>query len=295
MITPPRRVLDDVVIPNFNFTEDGITSEQFLAKRLRVGASVEGDVPNYDPHSDNARLQNIVHFLADIKDMLRDMNSQWWTSENADLIRRERRALFDTRHTEEYRDTFDQQGDRASLAFVPAAQQDLIILTLEILARDPVANAATLQREAFRDACKQLAQVASTQARAQALAQTRGQMQVLPELVLETLARTQARAADSIEMVKRALEPVALSLRPQIDDMPTSYDVPPPSEILEPQVVSAAAAMVCPDDGPVPGYTGSAQKSSPPPTEATPSLLHYSTLPLAGLEAPARESGYSPV
>jgi len=292
MITPPRGVLDDLVTPNVFSTGDDITGKQFLAKRLRVGAgAVGGDVvPDYDPHSDNTRLQNIVRFLADIKDMLPSMNTQWWTSKNEDLIRWERRALFDTRHTEEYRTghgTFDQQGDRASPAFVPAAQQDLITLTLEILARDPVADAATSQREAFRDACMQLAQVASTQARAQALAQTRAQMQMLPELVLETLARTQAQAADSIEMVKRALEPVALSLRPQIDDMPTPYDEPPPSQILEPQVVLATAATVRPDDGSVPAHHGSAQKSSPPPTEVVPSLPQYPPPPSSAGRAPA--------
>ncbi|KAH9015669.1 hypothetical protein EDB85DRAFT_2210090 [Lactarius pseudohatsudake] len=276
MITPPRRVLDDFVTPNVCFTEDDITGEQFLAKRLRVGAGADdGDAPDYDPHSDNARLHNIVRFLADIKDMLRYANTQWWASENGDLIRRERRVLFDTRHTEENRtgrDTFDQQGNRGSPAFVPAAQQDLITLTLEILARDPVANAATSQRDAFRDACMQLAKVASIQARAQALAQT----QVLPELVLETLARSQAQAADSIEMVKRALEPVAQSLRPQIDVTPTLQDDPPSSQILE-QVVPATDI---PDDVPVPAHARSSQKSSP--TEAVPSSQYSASLSSAG-------------
>ncbi|KAH8977819.1 hypothetical protein EDB86DRAFT_3091418 [Lactarius hatsudake] len=252
MITPPRRVLDDFVTPNVCFTEDDITVEQFLAKRLRVGADADGgDVPDYDLHSDNARLQNIVRFLMDTKDMLRYTNTQCG------------RALFDTRHTEEYRTgrgTFDQQGNRGSPAFVPAAQQDLITLTLEILARDPVANATTSQRDAFRDACMQLAKVASIQARAQALAQT----QVLPELVFETLARSQAQAADSIEMVKRALEPVAQSLRPQIDVTPMLQD-DPSSQILE-RVVPATDI---PDDVPVPAHARSSQKSSP--TEVVPS------------------------
>ncbi|KAH9033168.1 hypothetical protein EDB83DRAFT_2296464 [Lactarius deliciosus] len=277
MITPPRRVLDDFVTPNACFTEDDITVEQFLAKRLRVGAGADGgDVPDYDFHSDNARLQNIVRFLVDTKDMLRCTNTQWWASENADLIRRERRALFDTRHTEEYRTgrgTFDQQGNRGSPAFVPAAQQDLITLTLEILARDPVANAATSQRDAFRDAYMQLAKVASIQARAQALAQT----QVLPELVLEALARSQAQAADSIEMVKRALEPVAQSLRPQIDITPTLHDDDPPSSRILEQVEPATDS---PDCVPAPAHARSSQKSSP--TEAISSSQYSSSLSSAG-------------
>ncbi|KAI9442052.1 hypothetical protein BJY52DRAFT_463577 [Lactarius psammicola] len=102
MITPQRP------------TDD--TGEQFLDKRLCVGVDKDGDdVSDYDAHSDNARLQNIVHFLMDIKDILRDLNTRLWTDENAYSIYRERRALFVTRHTEEYRTghgTFDQHGDR---------------------------------------------------------------------------------------------------------------------------------------------------------------------------------------
>jgi hypothetical protein len=263
MITPPHRVLDNFVNPDVCFTSDDVTSKHFLAKRFRLGAGADsGDVPNYDLHSDTARLQNIVRFLTDIKQYT---NSQWWMSENAYLVRRECQALFDTRHMDEYltgRGTFGQQGDRASPAFIPAAQQDLITLTLEILARDPVANAATSQREAFSDACMQLGQVAATQARAQARAQTRAQTQVVPELVLETLALAQAQAADSIEMVKRALEPVARSLQPQIDEMPEPYDDPPPPQILELQIVPATVTTACPA---VPALAGSTQNSSPPP------------------------------
>ena len=264
MITPPHLVLDDFVTPNVCSIGDDTTSQQFLARRLPVGAGV----PGYDHHSDCARLQNIVRFLTDIKEY---MNTQWWMSENAYSIRRERRELFDARHTDEYRNglgMFDQQGDRSSPAFLPAAQQDLITLTLEILARDPVADAATSQREAFRDACMQLGQVAATKARTYALAQTQTQTQVLPELVLETLALAQAQAADSIEMVKRALEPVAQSLRPRIDDMPMPYDETPPSTIFEPQIVPATAATDCPAGRTEPTHAGSTQKSSPPPFPA---------------------------
>jgi hypothetical protein len=266
IITPPHRVLDNFVNPDVCFTADDVTNKRFLAKRLRFDSGTDGgDVPDYDLHCDTARLQNIVCFLADVKEYT---NSQWWMSENAYLVRRECQALFDARHMDEDLigcGMFDQQVDRASPTFIPAAQQDLITLTLEILARDPVANAATSQREAFRDACMQLGQVAATQARAQARAQTRAQTQVLPELVFETLALAQAQAADSIEMVKRALEPVARSLRPQIDDMPETYDDPPPPQILELQIVPATVTTACPEDHSVPALAGSTQNSSPPP------------------------------
>ncbi|KAH9033189.1 hypothetical protein EDB83DRAFT_1833845 [Lactarius deliciosus] len=88
------------------------------------------------------------------------MNTRWWASNNTELIRKERLKLLKARrdHTEEYRTgKFDQQpeGDRASPAFVPAAQLDLITLTLEILARDSVADAAESEREAFRAAYRE--------------------------------------------------------------------------------------------------------------------------------------------
>jgi len=220
MITPPSSTLDNFVTPGVGFIWDDITGKQFLAKRLRVGD--DGVTPQYHPHCDSARLRNIVRFVTDIKDMLPYMNTQWWTSDNASSIRRERLALFDPRHTEKYRigdGTFDQHGNRASPVFLPAAQQDLITLTLEILARDPVADAVPSQREAFHDAYKQVAQVISTQAREQArkqaleqaLAQSLAQTQ-LPTFVLENLARKQALVADILEMVQRALKPVLQTL-----------------------------------------------------------------------------------
>ncbi len=177
MITPPHKVLDNFVAPDLGFIGDDNSGKQFLAKRLRVDADEDGGVvPEYDLRSDSARLRNIVRFLADIKDTLQYMNTSWWTFNDADSIRQERQTLYDARRTEEYRigrGTFDQQGDRASRAFVPAAQQDLIAVTLEILARDPVKNAATSERDAFRNAWMKLTQVAS--------AQVRTQTSVLPE------------------------------------------------------------------------------------------------------------------
>jgi len=244
MITPPRRVLDNFVTSNVGFIGDDNTGKEFLAKRLRVGAGADGAVaPEYDPGSDSARLGNLVRFLTDIKDTLRYMDTYEWRSNDA--IRQERRALFKMRNTIGYRigrGMFDQQGDRASPAFVPAAQQDLISLTLEIMARDSVANAATSQREAFRDAYMELVQElfpqpwwadrverVRTLENAQARPQRRTPTQVPPEIVLELLARTQAQDADSFEMVTRGLEPVLKSLRLQIDRMPS------PRRPLEPQ------------------------------------------------------------
>ncbi|KAH9054995.1 hypothetical protein EDB87DRAFT_1795480 [Lactarius vividus] len=297
MITPPRRTLDNFVAPDAAFIWDDNIGKQFLAKRLRVGTDADNGVaPEYHPRSDSARLRNIVRFLTDINDTLRYINTQWWTSDNADSIRRERRKLFDTRRTEEYRigrGTFDQQGDRGSPAFVPAAQQDLITITLEILARDPVTNAATSQRDAFREACMQLAQAASTQARAQALSQTHGRTRVLSEFMLETLARTQAQAADSIEVVKRALEPVAQSLRSQTNDTPMPYSDLPPSQILAQQVVPATVPTVPPENGPVPVHVGSAQNVSPPLIEAIPPLQHSVSSSLAERAPATGELGHS--
>ncbi|KAI9442053.1 hypothetical protein BJY52DRAFT_1318841 [Lactarius psammicola] len=149
------------------------------------------------------------------------MNTPWWTS---NAIRQERRALFEMRHSIGYRlgrGMFDQQGDRASPAFVPAVQQDLISLTLEILARD----------SAFHDAYMDLVQVRSPQPwRAQGTervhtlenVQARPQRWTpgqVPGIVLEPLARTQTQDADSFEMVTQALEPVLTSLRLQTDRM----------------------------------------------------------------------------
>ena len=66
---------------------------------------------------------------------------------------------------------FDRRGGRTSLTFIPAAQQDLIVLTLEVLARGPLANATASQREAYHDVPMEIVQTAMTvmpQAQAQA-------------------------------------------------------------------------------------------------------------------------------
>ena len=189
MITPPRSTLDTVENLNYGFIGDDQTGKHFLANRLRVDLTADGRVaPEIHPNSDAARLQNIVRFFADIKALLWYVN-EWWSSDDADLICRERDALFESRHTEEYHNglgIFDQKGNRASPAFIPAAQQDLIILTLEVLARGPVADTATSQREAFLH-----------------------EYLWFERRTMEELARAQAaQAAEFIKMIRHALEPV---------------------------------------------------------------------------------------
>ncbi|KAH8983798.1 hypothetical protein EDB86DRAFT_3085127 [Lactarius hatsudake] len=103
------------------------------------------------PCSDSARQQNIARFLADIKHTPRDMNTQWWASNNAELIHKERLKLAKARrdHTEEYRHgKFDQQpeGDRELPASPCLPHHNLVTCTLEILAQDPVIGAAVSQR-----------------------------------------------------------------------------------------------------------------------------------------------------
>ncbi|KAI9439582.1 hypothetical protein H4582DRAFT_1537506 [Lactarius indigo] len=234
MITPPHRLLNNFVTSTTPLIWKGDTGKQFLSKRLGINAGTDGgDV--CDPQRDSARLQNLVCFLEDITGTLGYMHTRQWTSNHANSIRRERRALFDMRHTEGYRigrGTFDQKWYRGSPSFLPAAQQDLITLTLEILARpvkkvaaqigpstatavivaDAVANAGELQRDAFREALQKFVQAGFSQAEERALEQAREQAQVPPESVLRAQAQIQAQATDSFEMTKNALEPVLRTL-----------------------------------------------------------------------------------
>ncbi|KAF8261484.1 hypothetical protein EI94DRAFT_1705478 [Lactarius quietus] len=287
MITPPRRTLDTFVTPIFGFIGNDIIGKQFLARRFSVCSNANGGiVPEYYP-SDNARLQNIVRFLTDIKDTLQYMNTQWWTSESADSICQERLALFETRHTEEYRNghgTFDQQGNRASPTFVPAAQQDLITLTLEILARDPVANAARSHREAFRNVCMGLGEVT---------AQAQEQMDVLSESrkVLGTIALRQVRAADSIGVVRRALEPVLLGLSLRQNSTPRAGETPLPQMPI-PQIVSfVPEEMASANDT---AHIGHAHRQQLPPVQAPLLISQYSMSSSVGLATAVAELANSP-
>ncbi|KAI9439663.1 hypothetical protein H4582DRAFT_1942082 [Lactarius indigo] len=222
MITPPRRVLDNFVTPDVRFIGDVKAGRRFLAKRLRFSPFAPDTISCDDPPlNDTTRLQNLVQFLADIKDILGLMHTDGWASDNADPIRQDRQALFDACHAARYRigrHMFDPQGDRTSPAFIPAAQLDLITLTLEILARDPVVNATMSQRDAFRGAYDNLVQVTSSQswwaqAAAQACPLRPIPAQVLPGIELKPLNRTQG--ADSV--VAHALEPVLTSLGRETD------------------------------------------------------------------------------
>jgi hypothetical protein len=183
MINPPHHVLENFLTPNVPFIGDDYIGQQFLARKLLVG----GDAPEYQPNSDATRLQNIEIFLADIRDTLLHMNTPLWTSENADVIHSERRGLFEARHSDGYRAgriMLDQHGDRESPAFVPAAQQDLITLTLEILLEDCVVHAAPSQRNGFLPTCLDL---------------VRGNL---------SQAWGQQQAENTLEMIEQALRPV---------------------------------------------------------------------------------------
>ena len=246
MITPSRSALDMVEDLNYVFIGDDHTCKHFLANRLHVDPTADGRVaPEIHPNSNAARLQNIVRFLADIEALLQDMDCEWWSSDDTDSICRERDALFESRHTEEYRNgigIFDQKGNRASAAFIPAAQQDLIILTLEVLARGPVADTATSQREAFFREYMEFEGCTMIRAQEQA-----------------------AQAAEFIKMIRRVLEPLFRQLdisfprNPWIDPDPTPPGLPSPpltmSQIATPPIPSAVTPIL-PD---------SASSSGPPP------------------------------
>ncbi|KAH8977815.1 hypothetical protein EDB86DRAFT_3109106 [Lactarius hatsudake] len=307
MIIPSGRMPDNVSTLNVGPIWDDDAGKKFLTKRLGDRANTDGGVgPGFHPRSDSGRLQNIVRFLSDIKNSLQDMNTRWWASDNAESIRRERRSLLETRHAEVYRPghgTFDQDRNRESPAFVPAAQQDLIVLTLEILARDPVANVATPRNDAFREAYKQFKKVALTQALVRAQALMRAQTQAPPQSQAdyETRARIRAQAADSSDMVKRALGPVLQSLG--LEAVEEAAEIPPlqgdtsPPHIVVEAMPDTAATSVRPDDAPgLPEHAAPAQKSPPPgQVEAIPSLPYSMASSSAFGQADAVESGDSPV
>ena len=294
MITPPRRTLDTFVTPTDGFIGDNIAGKQFLARRLRVVPEDGSVAPEFHRNSDTARLRNIVRFLSDIKDTLHIMNTQWWASDDsAESIRGERKKLYDMRHTEGFlqgQGRFDQQGDRTSPTFVPAAQQDLIVLTLEILARDPVADAATSQREAFHDVCTLLGQ------EARELVQTRpAQSHVVLDsqerFQLAELARRRVEAADSIGMVKHALEPVFLSLRQPKNTTPHAG----PLQMPVPQIMTPnPAPTLSTNDAPGPGQARPSQRPQPPPIQAPPYMFQYSLPSSAGLATAAADLRNSP-
>ena len=223
IITPPRSILNIFVRPTVGFVGDNSIGQQFLDNRLRVGPNADGGIaPEFHPNSDTARLQNIVRFLADINDTLHFMNRQPWTPDSAESSLR--RELFDQRNTFVGLGMMDdQQRDRTSPAFVPAVQQDLITLTLEILARYPVAKAAQSQREAFNNTFTLLEKEATAQA-------PNPEHVVVPEAQpnLDSRSSEQAKAANSIEMVKLALDPVFQALLASQNTTPPATHTSPP-------------------------------------------------------------------
>ena len=293
IITPPRYTLDSFVDSSiYGFIGDDSTGKQFLAKRLIGREADDGGVaPDIHPHSDTARLQNIVRFLADIDDTRFFTNTQSWTSSDlADSIR-QRQELFDARRRTEYdysvRGRFEQPGNRSSSAFIPAAQQDLIILTLEILARDNVADAATSQRKAFNDICTRLGLLARWQVRI-----PQPHVVLHPWEILEEVAWRGVQAADIIGLVSHTLGPIFLSLAWSQNTTP--HADPPQKPV--PQIVTPTPAQILStNDTPGPGKAQPAQRSQLPPIQAPPYMFQYSLPSSAGLATAAADLRNSPV
>ena len=138
MINPPERYLK--FLPRgvrFIGREDA--GSDFLSRRFPMVENRE--------NNDSARLQNIVLFLKDISAVISKIDSLWMRrdSEGSLLkdVRDERKTLCDSRHSTEYQfGTFKRHGNRTSPAFIPAVQHDLLALTLEIVTRGSVTDAA---------------------------------------------------------------------------------------------------------------------------------------------------------
>ncbi|KAH9007418.1 hypothetical protein EDB83DRAFT_2323788 [Lactarius deliciosus] len=130
--------------------------------------------------------------------------------------------------------TFYKKGDRASPAFVPTVLQDLITLTLEILAQDLVAKVG-------RPTAK------------------------------HPLTHIQA---ESFKMVKPTLEPVPQSFRLRAVKVPKPHNGTSPLRVpVPPRIMPATAATTVRLDAPVPAArAGFAQRSSPQSIEVIPSL-----------------------
>ncbi len=201
IITPPRPEV--FLNPSYQFIGVDTVGEQFLRERLGTGAGAYGDkhvTPNGNFDPDTARLQNLICFLDDFRATL---GYESVPGPTLPVFREECDKLLQERSTARS-DLNTRSHHHASPAFIFAAQHDLIALTLEILVRDSVAAAALPQREAFHAAYKELGQMARERA-----AKRENEPETLVELV------------DSAEMVWRSLEPVAQSLRLQMDDTPT--------------------------------------------------------------------------
>ena len=184
MITPPRGTLETFLPPKTPFIGNIRAGKQFLSRRL-AGARVDLS-PGTDLHSDDARLQNLGRFLKDLTTTIGYMDRSLWERDMAQSICDERLVLFEARKLENYlngKDIYEQDGNRKSPAFIPAAQQDLVTLTLHILTRDSLADAGPLQYQAFDGAYQELLQAARA---SQTRSQTPGQS--LEQILTQSLA-----------------------------------------------------------------------------------------------------------
>jgi hypothetical protein len=128
--TPPVSVLEKFLPPGVRFIGRETPGSDFLPRRLRLNENWEDN--------DSTRLQNIVHFLKDIKAALLSMDAVSWMRPDTrevllvlDKVRVERRVFHESRNSAEYRSgTFKAHGDRTSLEFIPAVQHDLLAVTL---------------------------------------------------------------------------------------------------------------------------------------------------------------------
>ena len=154
IITPPVSVLAKFLPPGVRFIGGVTSGSDFLSRRRRMNENWEDN--------DSAHLQNIVHFLKDIKAALSSMDAVSWMRPDTravllDEVRATRGVLHESRHSAEYRSgIFKAHGNRTSLAFVPAVQHDLLAVTLEIVTRDSVTGAAQVQRDAVHETFSEL-------------------------------------------------------------------------------------------------------------------------------------------
>ena len=201
IITPPVPVLEKFLPQGARFIGREAPGSDFLSRRLPLNENREDD--------DSTRLQNIVHFLKDIKVALSSMDAVSWMRPDTrevllEKVRAEREVLCESRHSAEYRSgIFKAHGDRTSSAFVPAVQHDILAVTLEILTRDSVSGAAQVQRDAFHETFSEL------------------------ETSVET-AHSEGRGVETTKMIVDALRPTAERLAPRAGATSTPQPGPEP-------------------------------------------------------------------
>jgi len=185
IITPPVSVLEKFLPTGVRFIGRETPGSDFLSRRLHLNDNREDN--------DSARLQNVVHFLKDIKAALSSMDAVSWMRPDTrevllDKVRAERKVLHESRNSAEYRSgIFKAHGNRTSSAFVPAVQHDLLAVTLEIVTRDSVTGAAQVERDAFRETYSEL------------------------KTSVET-AHSEGRGVETTKMIVDALRPIAEKL-----------------------------------------------------------------------------------